>query len=362
MEKVKMKLWKKILLTLMIIIVILILTFISYKMYLRISDKIDIDRRYSEFEKIQTIETKGALTYIEDEELSKVEDMDYIMQDGIGVKVDSVKLNDDTCSIEFNFKLDEEFEYETFGYSYAIYDEEKNIYHISGRMHLGENEKYDYGFVFMKRELGLDKIDDLTGTFFADSSGMVTETINKDEKIITNKLEIGAEDKFPLSKKIYIKIFDLGYYTMGKDENGKPTASSTSLTNAKWLFELDIPEEVNKRDTINLKLAEEIPGLEMTKIAITDTKLVLNFNSEEYRNLITAGKDMVADEFTNKTKEMLSITDGEGNVYKELSGGTRGEKGYKMTIDANKNDLEKKLFIKYSSNGNQYKVELIKDE
>ena len=376
MEKVKMKLWKKILLTLMIIIVILILTFISYKMYLRISDKIDIDRRYSEFEKIQTIETKGALTYIEDEELSKVENMDYIMQDGIGVKVDSVKLNDDTCSIEFNFKLDEEFKYETFGYSYAIYDEEKNIYHISGRMHLGENEKYDYGFVFMKRELGLDKIDNLTGTFFADSStfkiftfpffadssGMVTETINKDEKIITNKLEIGAEDKFPLSKKIYIKIFDLGYYTMGKDENGKPTASSTSLTNAKWLFELDIPEEVNKRDTINLKLAEEIPGLEMTKIAITDTKLVLNFNSEEYRNLITAGKDMVADEFTNKTKEMLSITDGEGNVYKELSGGTRGEKGYKMTIDANKNDLEKKLFIKYSSNGNQYKVELIKDE
>ena len=63
MEKKKMKLWKKLLLSIVIIMLILIVAFISYKAYLKVRDN---DKRYNEFEKTQTVETKGNLTYVED--------------------------------------------------------------------------------------------------------------------------------------------------------------------------------------------------------------------------------------------------------------------------------------------------------
>ena len=64
----------------------------------------------------------------------------------------------------------------------------------------------------------------------------------------------------------------------------------TKISDAKWLFEFDIPEEMNKRETINLKLANEIPGLTRTRITLTDTKLVMNFKSEEYIHFNKCGK------------------------------------------------------------------------
>lgn len=82
MEKKKMKFWKKALIVLAILIIIFLLAIISHKVYLYI----DINNRYKEFEKVETIETNGTLTYLEDESCAKVDNMDYIVQDGIGIK------------------------------------------------------------------------------------------------------------------------------------------------------------------------------------------------------------------------------------------------------------------------------------
>lgn len=354
MEKKKMKLWGKALITLAIIIVTLFITVIAYKVYVRI----DKDIRFREFEKRQAIETKGTLSYVEEENYAKVEDIDYIVQDGIGIKIDSLSITDDTFSANINFKLNKEFDYRTLGYAYVVYDENKNIYEISSRMHLGENEKYDYNSFFMQRELGIDNKKDIYSSYLADRAGIENVSINEDEKIVVNKIKIEAKDKFPKSKKIYIKLFDIGYFNMNKDENDKITAQNINLSDAKWQFEFDIPEEMNKRKTVNLKLADEIPGLEITKMTLTETKLVLNFNSEEYINLISAGKDMPAGEFRNKCEEMLNITDGEGKKYQETGGGTTGTYGYKI-FDVTKKDLSKKLFINSKVGDKQYKSELI---
>lgn len=98
----------------------------------------------------------------------------------------------------------------------------------------------------------------------------------------------------------------------------------------------------------------------MTRITLTDTKLVMNFKSEEYINLISVGKDMPAGEFQNKCKEMLNITDEEGKIYQDTGGGTTGEEsGYKISCDATKKDLLKKLFINFKVGDKQYKSELI---
>ena len=365
MEKKKMKLWKKVLLIIAVIMAILILTCISYRIYLKISDEIEINRRYEEFEKVQAIETKGKLTYVADENYSKVEDMDYIIQDGIGVKVDNIRLNDDTLSADISIKLDEEINYQTLSFGYAIYDENKNIYKIYSRQHIGSNEKMDYDSISMFRELGAYNKNDISSVELADTSSIGSENINEEEKTVISKITIGAKDKFPLSQKIYIKIFDLGYFTIDKDENGKydtNSANNVNLSGSKWLFELDIPEEMNKRDTINLKLANEIPGLEIKSMTITDTKLVINFISEDYVSFILSGKDMTSEEFKNKRNETLSITDGDGKEYQEFNGGTREENSYKMVLNVNKKDLSKKLFINFKVGDEQYKSELIKDE
>lgn len=352
-----MKIWKKLLLILAVIIILIVIALACYKVY----EHIDMNTRYKEFEKRQAIETKATLSYVEDENYAKVENMDYITQDEIGVKIDTITITDDTFSADISFKFNKDFDYKTFSYGYAIYDENKNIYTIFSRLHMGENEKYDYNSMFMQRELGIDNNEDIYGIYLADSTSIENISINEIEKTVTNKIKIEARDKFPQSKKIYIKLFDLGYFNINRDENEKMSAQNFNLSDAKWLFEFDIPEEMNKRETVKLKLKDEIPGFEVTSITVTETKLVLNFISEEYVNLISEGKDMPAGEFLNKSIEMLNITDAEGTVYKETGGGTTGNYGYKASYDITKNDLSKKLFINFKVGDTQYKSELIEE-
>lgn len=90
---------KKILMLFLAIIAILLVIFILFKVYIYI----DMEARFKEFEKRQAVETKGTLSYVDDENYAKVENMDYIIQDGIGIKIDSISLNDDTFTANVSF-------------------------------------------------------------------------------------------------------------------------------------------------------------------------------------------------------------------------------------------------------------------
>lgn len=358
MKKEKMKLWNKIVVGILVIIIMAIIGIIAYKIY----GLIDMDNRFQAFEKIPTVETKGKLSYNKEENYAKVEGMDYVFQDGIGVKVDSINITDDTFKANVNLKLNKEIDYKMLNFSYAVYDENKNIYNISTRMRMGENEKYDYNSIFIGKELGVYDKKGVYSPYLASSSASGNISRNESERIAINGIEIETRDKFPKSKKIYIKIFDIGYFEASKGENEKLNVKNFDLSNAKWLFEFDIPEEMNKRETINLKIANEIPGLEISKITLTETKFVMNFKSEEYLRLISTGKDMTGNEFRKKCEEMLNITDGEGNKYQETSGGTIGDGGYSVSFYITKKDLAKKLFINFKVGEKQYKSELIESK
>ena len=346
---------KKILLIIVVIIVIIIATFGMRKLLF----KIDLENRYKEFEKVQTLETKGTLSYVEDKSFAVVNEKDYVFQDDIGAKIDSIKITDNTLTFDVSFKFNKEFttDYKMLSFGYAIYDENKNVYAITSRMHIGEFEKYDYNSIFMQRELGINNKKDIYSIYLADRAGI--EGISKNDDVITTTIKIEAKEKFPQSKKLYIKVFDIGYYEFN-NENNEPKVKNFNLSDMKWLFELDIPEEMNNRNTIELKLEEEISGLKITNATLTNTNLVINFESEDYMNLVTEGKDMPNGEFTKKSVEMLNITDEEGNVYQELGGGTTENNGFKMTYDVTLKDLSKKLFINYKIDNKQYKSELIK--
>lgn len=357
MEKKKMKIWKKILIALGVIIALLAIIFIGYKLY----DYIDKETRFKEFEKRDYVKTEGTLSYVGDN-TSKVEDMDYVTQDEIGVKVDSISITDDTFKANISFKLNQELDDRIFSYGYAVYDENNNIYQVFSRMHIGENEKYDYNYIFLNREISGKNSKDIYDNCLSDRAGINKIEQNESEKTITTQINMEAKEKYPQSKKLYIKIFDLGYFNASKDENGEMNAENFNLSDAKWLFEFDVPEEMNQRNTVNLKLDTEIPNLEIKSITLTESKLAINFKSKEYIDLIMAGKDMESDEFRTKCDEMLNVTDEEGNKYQDLGGGTTGEENeYKISFNATKNDLSKKIFLNFKIGDKQYKSELISE-
>lgn len=322
--------------------------------------KIQWDIEFKEYQRRPVGEAKGTLEVAKDTGYAEAVNMDYVTQDGISAKVESILLTDDCFNADIKFKFDEskEVNSETFVYSYAVYDENNQIYHINGRLHFGgEVEKYDKVTPFIYKELGVkyDKHDIYT-VQLADSGGVGGIEAKEAEKTITTQITLRARDSFPRSKKLFIRVFDLGY--MMFDQESK-TAEDFQISDAEWNFEIEVPDKFYERETLELRPENAIPGIEFNKITITEAGVVLNFQSEAYLNLISKGRDMSGNEFLEATKAMLNITDAEGKVYQELGGGTTKENGYKMTIDAGKSDLAKKLYINFKVDGKQYTEALV---
>lgn len=322
------------------------------------------DIQFKEYQSRPIGEAKGNLEEARESDYAEVLNMDYLVQDGIGIKVEALLLTDDCfdAKVKFQFPEEKEINSESFRFGFVVYDENKNIYAICPVMHY--KEKRDYTTPFIYEELGVKyNKHDIYATTLNDSYGIERTEVNTEERTITSNINIRARDSFPQSKKIYIRIFDLGYdmYDMDSIDPETHTIAEVEqfdITDAKWIFEIDVPDKFYERNTLELKLAEDIPGFELQKATLTETSLVLKFKSQAYLDLIMAGKDMTSG-FSEATQAMLNITDGTGKIYQDIAGGTRGEGSYKMTLDAGKKDFEKKLFVNFTANSQSYKVELI---
>lgn len=321
--------------------------------------KIKWDIQFKEYQQNRQLgEAKGSLEEAKESGYAQVIDMDYVAQDGIYAKIDSILLTDDCFDANIRFKFDENItlDSERFLFGYAVYDENKNIYQIFGRMHMDSNEKYDKVTTFIYKELGVDyNKKDIYASQFAESSNCGNIEADKENKTIVSNITLRARDRFPESKKIYIRLFDLGYTMFDKIN----TVEDFQISKAEWIFEIDVPDKFQERQTLELKLQEEIPGLVIERITLTEAGMVVKFKSQEYVDLIAAGKDMEGNEFAEARENALYITNGEGRTFLDLGGGTTPDGGYKMTLDAGKKDLEKKLYIHFKSNGKQYTSELI---
>ncbi len=329
--------------------------------------KIKWDIQFKEYQQNRQLgEAKGSLEDAKETGYAQVMDMNYVTQEGISAKVDSILMTDDCFDANISFKFDESIilDSQGFSFSYVVYDENNNIYQIFERMHMDPNQKQDTLTPFIYRELGVDyNKKDIYAIQFADRGGFGNIEANEENRTITTNITLRAGDTFPRSRKIYIKLFDLGYTMFDLEnsnkENNEITVEDFQISKAEWLFEIDVPEKFQESQTLELKLQDDIPGLEIEKITLTEAGMVLRYKSVEYNNLITAGKDMKGNEFSKARESMLSITDGEGRVFQDLGGGTTQNGGYKMILDAGKKDLSKKLYINFKSNGEQYTSELV---
>ena len=353
-EKGVVSMKRKILNIAAIFLVIVIAGVLSTNIYAKIMWNI----QFKDYRELPIKEMKGTLDELKEEGYAEVLNMDYLEQDGIGIKINSILLTDDCLDIDITTKFDENIDVnsQTFSIGYTIYDENKNIYQIHSRMHIGEeSSKFDNVTLFTYEELGIEyNKKDVYAVQLSNNGGVTLKEVNKEERTINMNITLRARDKFPQSKKLYIQIFDPGFsMTELENENGTTNminAEDFNLSSAKWLFEIDVPDKFYVRNTIELKPENEISGIEFEEITISETGMNLKFKSKQYDELISKGKDMEQKEFLEEVEKMLFVTDKAGNKFNELSVGSTEEKEvYKMNIDANIEDFNNGIYINYNN-------------
>lgn len=361
-EKKVVSMKRKILNIAAIFLVIIVAGVLSTNIYA----EIQWNKEFDVYKNLPSVRTKGTLAEIKEDGYAEVIDTDYITQDGISIKVNEMLLTDDVLNVDLNFKFDENVnvDYDRFDFGYSIYDENKNVYAVSSRMHLGENIKVDNTARYLYEELGI-KYDkkNITALQLVNSSSKGIESTDKENRTIDMNITLRAKDKFPQSKKLYIRIFDLGYSLMETDPDTRKITNikDYKLSESKWNFEITVPDKFYERNTKELKLESQIPGIEFENIIITDTGLNITFKSEEYDELIKAGKDLEPNDFAEMRDNILYISNKTGNRYNEINIGTTGnEREYKMTLDVGIKYLDD-LYVNYLDNGIPYKVKLIEN-
>ena len=365
-EKVMKKSWKRQFLN--VAAVLLIVAFVGIvapKAYAKIQWEI----KFNEFSNRDVVLGKGAIKdAIESGYIENV-DMDYVTQDGISIKVDSIIITDNNFNAVLDFKFADDIEVnpESFAYSFAVYDETPNVYKVFSRMHIGAKkpEKIDYFPRYIYKTLGLDyDVQNIYKMQVGDSCG-ISPVSARDRNIISD-LKIGTSTSFPKSKKIYIRITDLGFFMVDFEENADGTRNVTNtenftLSNSEWIFEIDVPDKFYNRETTELILKDQIPGVEFKDFIVTELGLNMKIKIPNISDLIFRGKDMDGDEFTKAQNETINITDEDGNFYREMSMGTIGEEDWvKVDFDISKNMMtNKKFYLNIKIDGINYSSEIV---
>ncbi len=317
------------------------------KIYAKIAWNIE----YKEYEKREINTFKEAINdAIEDGYAEKL-NMDYSYKNGIGVKIDSLMITKDSYIMNVNIKIDDykNINSDTFDFGYAVYDENNNIYQV--------NDRYDYGTglteIYERKlctELGIKYSDNDIYSINQATSSEKVKMLFKDGELQTQVI-IKSLKGFPKSKKIYIRIFDIGFIM--KDEKVKNSgkieitdAEDFKLSDSEWQFELEIPERFYNRNTIELQLAEKINGIELKKAELSETALILEINmKDESINALNRDNIYITDEFEN------NYTYGSYSVNKGLA---------QISFNIEKKDLLKHLYLNISIGKYNEKIKLSK--
>ena len=290
------------------------------------------DKEYSKYlnRNIETSKSSANWDLINDN--TENLEMDYIYQDGIGVKIDSLLITDYTCQIDINFKLSDNYiNHKAFEFGFAIYDEQNNIYNVSERGKLGAGKLLDYekklcqelGLKYNPREYNMPK---------QLATGVSQNPISITDDCTIIRLELSAKNQLPRSKNLYIRIFDVGYALADfRDIDGVEfkieNAEDFPLSDAEWQFEIEIPEKFYDNNYTELMLKNDLENFEIDNAILSKTNLAIIVNTNySLRSLISG--ITVSDEMENIY-----------NIYKTVD-----DKKYKFIFNID-NALDKQLYL-----------------
>lgn len=288
-----------------------------------------------------------------DEELV---DMNYIEKGGIKAKVESLIASNDEIRIKLAFEFDDAIEVnsKSFIYSYAVYDDNNNIYTIYNS---SMNSKVDKLPELIYRELGVKyNKNDIYGIQYANANSM--GNISAENRKIVNEIRLSSIKGFPKSKKIYVRILDLGYNFLNLDEK---KFEEFNISKDNWIFEIEIPDKFYYASFYELKLDKEIEGFKPKSLKLSNTALTIlsedNYIAEKLQN----GHKMKAEEFTKMQNELMYITDDKGNKFNLLEINS-SEREVNARFAVTKQILnENKLYLNITKDGHLYQSELIKN-
>lgn len=303
-----------------------------------------LDLYYQEFEN-RKVGHGDAVDLAIENGLEEKLDMEYLYQDGIGVKIDSILLSNDYFKMNVNFQFEDYSNLDTvnMGFSYAIYDENNNIYYIHERyVPKKSNKDYKQYKKLLSKELNLTKY------FWGDLPKELAFTsippycISSKEGNLIFETNFNTITGFPKTKKLFIRIFNPGYaYTeyfyyikpITKDTIGYPIdVEDHRLSESEWQFEINIPDSLYNAKIISLQFNENIKEFELEKAEISDTGLLINLKlSDGYSYELT-------------DTDAFEVIDGHGE--KIINSSARfDDRNYSMRYDISKNDLDDGIYF-----------------
>lgn len=326
-----------------VIVIILLLGAMTPSIYANIKWNIE----YKEYQNRKVDYGIASINMAIDEYEANI-NMDYVYQDGVGVKLNSLMITNDYFQMAIDVRFPEELPIntDTFSYGFAVYDENNNIYGILEKFKMGEKRNFTYWKkIYKDLNIKYNK-NDVFSMQYQDSCGGASVTTSEKGHIIASS-NMTSSKGFPKSRKIYIRIFDMGYSLYEYDEEaGKILAAEDiNISDAEWILEVEVPEEFYQRETVRLKISEEIEGFELTKAEVTETGILLKAKLEGMLDIIAAGREQTVKEFDDAVHNAIHIEDEEGNKYYDYNLGTTGNgEEIKMKYDINKKDIEQKTY------------------
>ncbi len=313
--------------------------------------KIKWNAEFTEFKNISKEVITGQKI---DEELVE---MDYIEKNGIRARVESIVASVDEIKIKLAFEIDDNIEVnsKSLEYSFAIYDENNNVYTVYNS---NRTTKRDSLPELIYSELGVKyNKNDIYAIQYANNSS--NGNISAEGRKITNEIQLGSLKGFPKSRKLYVRILDLGYSMVDRDSK---EFEQVKITNESWIFEINIPDKFFYASTYELKLSTEIDGFNPIKIAVSDTGLIISAKDKYISNKVGNGYKLSVEEFAKMRDELIYITDSLENKY-NLIDLTSNDNEVNVKFDATRKNLdENKLYLNIAKDGKLYKTELIKND
>ncbi len=294
--------------------------------------------------------------------------MDYVYKNGVKVKIDSIVLLNDYINMKVNFKFDDNIDVnsESFSFGYAIYDENNNIYDVESR--INPNVKDEQTILNLYKELGI-KYDskNVFENLYMNSSGIYN--ISSKDRNIISEIEVTSKKGFPTSKKLFIKIFDLGFLMSDIEKNENKfkinEQNSFNISNAEWVFEINTSEKYYNPKTINLKLENNIENLDINKMNVTQQMLIIDGKIKGYSDYNNSLNNRLDREEYQKIKNStIYIKDSDNNIYysKDIEELIENDDTFKCRFEINTEDFESKSFYLYVSiDGKTYNCKIIKE-
>ena len=212
---------------------------------------------------------------------------------------------------------------------------------------------------YMYKEIGVKydrfNIYDILLNDVSGSSNILAENHH-----IKSKMELGSSKGFPKSKKLFVRINNLGFTMIDSSKGiGEWYTEDFDISDAEWIFEIDVPEKFYERTVTELTLKEEIPNLTIEKIEVSEVYLMLKGSLDGFYDMLQE-KAEIPKEMTELDTKTIYITDEEGNIYyHNTSGVIRKKDWFRKSFEITKNMLNKKFFLNVVQDGKLYTSELI---